>query len=251
MSRQTWETGHYQQHAGFVPTLGQAILDRLAPKAGEEILDLGCGDGVLTKQLMETGAIVKGIDSSESFIETCRARSIDAELMDGEAITYESCFDAVFSNAAMHWMKNPDAVANGVFRALRPGGRFVSEMGGFGNVGAIRAMFHVLLDQRGIDPMLHDPWYFPSPAAQTQVLERAGFNVVWTALVPRPTPLPTDMVGWLSTFGQSFAAALDSKDRPGLYEDVAKRLETILHDPATGTWYADYVRLRFEAHRPV
>ena len=127
-----WNAQKYQENVSFVPDIGRPVLDLLAPQAGEDILDLGCGDGSLTQSIRDFGCNVLGIDSSEDMIRSCRARGLPAEQMDGTQLTFGQEFDAVFSNAALHWMKEPDAVINGVARALRPGGRFVGAFGGMG-----------------------------------------------------------------------------------------------------------------------
>src|SRR5262249_52670220 len=128
---QTWSPSAYAHHAAFVPALGAGILEKLAPVAGERILDLGCGDGSLTERLIERGARVVGIDASPEMVAAARARGIDAHVMDATRLTFDHEFDAVFSNAVLHWIQNQDGVLAGVSRALVPGGRFVAEFGGF------------------------------------------------------------------------------------------------------------------------
>src|SRR4051794_22877021 len=131
---QTWDPKSYAHNAGFVAELGGGVLQLLAAQPGERVLDLGCGDGVLTEQLMRAGCKVVGVDSSAPQIEAAKARGLQALVVSGEALSFDSEFDAVFSNAALHWMRDADAVISGVYRALVPGGRFVAEMGGYGNV---------------------------------------------------------------------------------------------------------------------
>jgi SAM-dependent methyltransferase len=195
--------------------LGQAVVDLLEPRPGEHILDLGCGDGVLTQELAQTGAVVTGVDSSSELVYAARNRGLDIRLMDATALDFDQTFDAVFSNAALHWMRPPQAVIAGVARALRPGGRFVAELGGFGNVAAIRVALHTQLNHRGLDAVSLDPWYFPTLEDYARRLKAGGFLVRDIELIPRPTPLPTDMRGWLETFAESFTRALpaDRRDR--------------------------------------
>jgi len=133
---QPWNAANYERHARFVAELGAPVLDLLAPKPGEAILDLGCGDGALTERIAACGALVRGCDASPELIEAARARALRVDWADAQALPYAAEFDAVFSNAALHWMTRPADVAAGVRRALRPGGRFVGEFGGFGNVAA-------------------------------------------------------------------------------------------------------------------
>ncbi|UJR78378.1 class I SAM-dependent methyltransferase [Sandaracinus amylolyticus] len=251
MTRQTWDPGTYDTHARFVSDLGMPVVELLAPRRGERILDLGCGDGALTRALVELGCEVVGIDASEPFVAAARARGIDARVMDGHAIALEgeAPFDAVFSNAALHWMKDADAVIAGVRRVLRPGGRFVAECGGLGCVETIHRALIDALDARGHDGRAASPWYFPSAEDYGARLERAGFEVHAIALFPRPTPLPGDVIGWLETFAQRFTGVLPEAERPAYLEDVRARVEPALRDPS-GAWTADYVRLRFAAHLP-
>ncbi|MEQ9814379.1 MAG: methyltransferase domain-containing protein [Azospirillaceae bacterium] len=249
---QTWQPEGYQRHAGFVPTLGDAVLTLLAPRPGERILDLGCGDGVLTRRLTEAGATVVGIDGSAEMVAAARGVGLDARVMDGQAIDAgaliaDGRFDAVFSNAALHWMPAAEAVIAGVARVLRPGGRFVGEFGGHGNVAAIQVALHAALAARGIaDGAARSPWFYPSPRRYTEMLEAAGFAVDSIDLIPRPTPLPTDMRGWLGTFAQPFVSGLSQETAGAVLDDAAARLGPVLLDEY-GRWTADYVRLRFRA----
>ena len=165
-------------------------------------------------------------------------------MIDGERLAFAAEFDAVFSNAALHWMKDPDAVIAGVRRALRPGGRFVGEMGGRGCVARIVAALRRGLAAQGVDPAPIQPWYFPGDDEYRARLERAGFRVRSIALFPRPTPLPGDVGAWLETFGEAFLAA--APDARALVDGVREELRPFLCD-ADGRWAADYVRLRFAA----
>ena len=249
MTAQTWDPHAYQHNAGFVAVLGEPVLQLLAAKPGERILDLGCGDGVLTERLQQAGCQVVGVDSSAPQITAAQARGLSARVLSGEALDYTSEFDAVFSNAALHWMRDADAVIRGVYRALRPGGRFVAECGGFGCVAKIRGALGTALARRGFDLHAFDPWYFPEPEEYAARLQRAGFAVRSIALIPRPTPLPTGLAGWLETFAQTQLAAVPTAERTALIAEVCAQLEAELHGP--DGWSADYVRLRFAADKPV
>ena len=225
-----------------------AVVEWLAPQPGDRILDLGCGDGVLTLKLRDLGCDVVGVDSSPEFIDSARSLGLDARLLDGQELPFEGEFDAVFSNAALHWMKQPDRVIDGVWRALKPGGGFVGEFGGDGNVGAIVDALHRALADRNIDANSLHPWYFPTVEEYQTRLESRGFQVNKIALIPRPTPLPTDIRGWLQTFANPFLAVLPSGEREALLDEVVTRLEPTLQDES-GQWIADYVRLRFAAEK--
>ena len=245
-SDQIWNAEQYSENARFVSDLGMPVVELLAPVAGEAILDLGCGDGVLTRKLVDLGCVVVGVDASPAMVAAARARGLDARVMDGHALQFESAFDAVFSNAVLHWLKQPQKVIAGVWRALKPGGRFVGEFGGAGNVAVIVNAIDSALRARGIDPQPLNPWYNPTAEAYRALLQAVGFEVRSVDLFPRPTPLPGSLTAWLETFAKSFTAALPAADRSGFLDDVATRCQPALRDSA-GQWRADYVRLRFSA----
>lgn len=243
--RQTWSASTYDEHARFVSDLAGGVLDWLAPQSGERILDLGCGDGVLTADLAAKGAEVVGVDASENFVAACKAKGLDARVMDGEALTFSSEFDAVFSNAALHWMTRPERVVAGVARALKPKGRFVAEFGGHGNVAAIVTALHALAVRHGKDSAPAHPWFFPTVDAYRALLEAEGFAVKRIALIPRPTPLKTGMAAWLKLFNSPFFSQFGDG-----FDAAVKEAEDLLRFAlcdAQGNWTADYVRLRVEA----
>jgi trans-aconitate methyltransferase len=245
-NRQQWQPESYVKHAGFVAELGLAVVELLNPQPGERILDLGCGDGRLTEKLVQMGCEVVGVDGSAAQVAAAQAKGLTALVMDGQQLTFANEFDAVFSNAALHCMKQADAVVAGVRRALRENGRFVGEMGGHGNVDIIRTVLHEALRQRGIDPETADPWYFPTPEVYQAKLEAHGFRVTSIELIPRPTPLPGDISGWLDTFAESFTNCLPQNERARFVAALREELRPLLCDEA-GQWTADYVRLRFAA----
>lgn len=247
--RQRWDPERYARNAPFVPELGEPLIDLLQPRPGEKILDLGCGDGVLTEKIAAAGARVVGVDSSPDQVAAARARGLDARVADGQALDFEAAFDGVVSNAALHWMRAPDAVIEGVWRALRPGGRFVGEMGGAGNVARITAALTAALERRGIDGPAANPWFFPTPEDYTGRLRSRGFQVVHMDLFERPTPLPGELGGWLETFAESFLFCLPADERPAFIAEVAEALAGPLRDEQ-GCWHVDYVRLRFAACKP-
>jgi trans-aconitate methyltransferase len=247
--RQSWDPERYGRVARFVADLGMPVLDLLAPKPGERILDLGCGDGALTKKLAELGTVVVGVDASTEQIAAAQKLGLDARVADGEALRFPPAFDAVFTNAALHWMKKPDAVIAGVWRALRPGGRFVGEMGGFGNCATAIAALAAALAQCGIDAATLSPWYFPTPEAYGDKLRAAGFAVHRIETFPRPTPLPTRLGDWLDTFAESFLAAVPPAERAAVKAQTEALAAAKLQKP-DGSWFVDYVRLRFAAVKP-
>jgi trans-aconitate methyltransferase len=244
--RADWNPALYAANARFVSQLGQPVVELLAPRAGERILDLGCGDGVLTARLQASGCMVVGVDASPQMVAAAARLGLDARVMSGNALTFDREFDAVFSNAALHWMQRPSEVVAGVFRTLRPGGRFVAEMGGAGNISAIVKALAAALAERGLS--LRNPWYFPTADEYRRLLEQHGFSVRTIELFVRPTPLPGNIRGWLAAFGEPLLGDIGAADREAVTNDVLQRLEPQLCR-ADGTWIADYVRLRFAAHR--
>lgn len=251
MSTQTWDASCYAANAAFVPALGQPVLDLLEPRPGERILDLGCGDGVLTQKLAATGAKVVGVDSSAEMVAAALQRGLDARVMDATKLSFDQEFEAVFSNAVLHWIKDdPDAAIVSAYRALRSPGRFVGEMGGHGCVAAVNLALIVGLEKRGIqNAVSFCPWYFPTVEDYTARLEGAGFVAETVQLIPRPTPLPAGMRGWLETFANPFCAVLPEDQRGDFLDEATKLLSSVLRDEK-GRWTADYMRLRFVARKP-
>jgi trans-aconitate methyltransferase len=247
---QDWKADRYAQHAHFVPALGAPVLELLKPQPGERILDLGCGDGVLTEKIAAAGAIVVGVDAAADMIAAARKRGLDARVMEGGNLQFSEEFDGVFSNAALHWMKQDrDAVIAGVYRALKPGGRFVAEMGGHGCVAAITVALVAVLERHGIkDGAATIPWYFPTVDDYRARLESARFEVDYIELIPRPTPLPTNLAGWLELFAQPLLNRLPEDQRQQAVDEVVEMLRPVLCDEQ-GRWTGDYIRLRFAARR--
>lgn len=243
---QAWDPNVYATNARFVADLAGAVVDLLAPQPGERILDLGCGDGALTKKIAEAGADVLGVDASEDLVRATQDLGLSAQVVNGHHLEFSQAFDAVFSNAALHWMQDPEAVIAGVRRALKPGGRFVAEFGGAGNVAKLVAAIDEELTQRGQPGLKGHPWYFPTPDAYRALLEGHGFRVEQIGLIDRPTKLPGDIGGWLDTFADSFLRVLEPGDRAAARDGIVERLRDRIRDE-DGVWWADYVRLRFKA----
>lgn len=245
---QTWDPQQYEQNGAFVHGLAGGVLEWLNVQAGEQILDLGCGDGQLTHRILATGANVVGLDSSPQMAAAARALGIDVTVGSAEAIPFESAsFDAVFSNAALHWVHDHDATLSGVKRVLKPGGRFVAEFGGYGNIAAIRVAMRAALERFGFDGARDDVNYFPAPQIYTRRLEQHGFMVEKIALIPRPTALPEGgMSGWIRTFRRGVIESLPEDARDKVVDEATRLLAQVLSDEE-GNWSADYVRLRFVA----
>lgn len=246
---QTWDPHKYASNARFVADLGAPLVDLLAPRPGERVLDLGCGDGHLTLELARRGCRVLGVDSSRPQIDMARRRGLEAAVMDASRLDFRACFDAVFSNATLHWVKDADAAIAGVREALRPGGRFVAEFGGHLCVARIREGLGRALARRGIDAEACNPWYFPTAEEYGRRLQAGGFEVESLVHFKRPTPLPGALRGWLETFGHCFLAPVPEGEREAFLEEVEADCRPDLCD-ALGKWTADYTRLRFTARKP-
>lgn len=247
-----WNARDYAEHAAFVPALGSAVLGLLAPRAGEQVLDLGCGDGVLTQRIADAGALVLGLDCDPSMLAAAQARGLDVVAGDAQALEFEARFDAIFSNATLHWLPDQHRVAAGVFRALRPGGRYVGECGGFGNIAAIRTALRAVLTAHGFAPDGGGGQTYPTAAAFCAVQTAAGFVDVDAQIIPRPTLLSSGMRGWLKTFRGGFldSAGVPETARETVVAEVEALLAPVLRTP-DGEWIADYVRLRWQARKPL
>src|SRR5918998_1716818 len=250
-SRLRWDSELYDESFGIITQLGAGVIDLLAPRPGERIIDLGCGTGALTAQIATAGAEVVGIDASEAMIARARELypQLRFEVAKGEDFSVDAPVDAVFSNAALHWMSPPEAVAASVAQALEPGGRFVAEMGGIGNIATIVAATYQALAEEGIPrELVRNPWYFPTIGEYAALLERAGFEVRIMQLFDRPTPLddcPNGIADWLRMFGGELLALLPADRRTRVQERVNELTWPRLQ--REGRWVADYRRLRFMA----
>lgn len=246
-----WDPDRYEDDHAFVAEYGESVLDLLDPQSGECVLDLGCGPGDLTAAIQERGADAVGVDAAASMVDRARERHPSCEFVQADARSFADDavpvggFDAVFSNAALHWIPEADQddVLSEVHAVLAPGGRFVAELGGVGNVQTIETAVRDELRERGYG--VESPWYFPSIGAYTPRLEAAGFEVRQAVLFDRPTELDGGVESWLRMFGDEYFAALPEAETTDVIEAVADAVRPALYDD--GTWVADYRRLRFVA----
>jgi SAM-dependent methyltransferase len=242
-STSKWDAKDYARVGGFIAELGQAALDLLDPQPGERILDVGCGEGTLTRKIVARGASVLGIDNSPEMIAAARAAGIDAVLMDAADMPLSAEFDAAFSNAALHWVLEKERAARAIFRALKPGGRFAGEMGGEGNLQTLREALDEELIIRGyVAPVEASNWY-ASPEEFAAVYENAGFGEIDARLIERPTPIEHGVAAWVTTFRKGWL------DRAQVPEDERAEIGAAVAD-RIGSDVADYVRLRFIMRKP-
>jgi Trans-aconitate methyltransferase len=250
-STQAWNPGTYDTQLGFVSKLGKGILDWLDPRQDEQILDLGCGTGDLAAEISGIGAKVTGMDQSEAMIISARNKYPDIDFLvgDGEQFSLDARFDAIFSNAALHWMKDATGVIQSVRNALKNGGRFVAEFGGKSNVDTFVQAFYQVMPRYGINPAERNPWFFPSIGEYTSLLEQYGFEVRIAEHFDRPTPLPEGEKGvmhWLDGFGDAFFKGLGAAHRQTakqeVYEEAKQKLQVV-----NGVYQADYRRIRVAA----
>ena len=248
MATQTWDPLAYERNGAFVHGLADGVLEWLDVQPDEYVLDLGCGDGHLTKRIAGCCAHVLGVDASAEMVKAARERGVEAEHAKAEELPFrDATFDAVFSNAVLHWVRDQERMMQQVHRVLKPGGRFVAEMGGHGNVAAIHVAFTAILQKHGFGEREKGINYYPSAAAYSELLGRNGFSVEKIALIPRPTKLAeSGLDGWLRTFRRGVLEGLSVDVRESVVRETVQLLEPALRDEA-GNWIADYVRLRFVA----
>ena len=249
---QSWNADLYQSKCSFVWEFGRDLLALLDPHPGERILDAGCGTGQLTGEIARTGAEVTGIDKSPAMIAQARenAPGILFKVRDLCALEFAAEFDAVFSNAVLHWVTRADEAVAGITRALKPGGRFVAEMGGHGNIRVLMDASDRALQTLGVrDPGRFHPWFFPTIGEYSSLLERHGFEVTFASLFDRPTPLEGGeeaIPEWLRMFGDRLAQSLTPEQVPEWYRLTRDFAAPTLR--REGVWFADYRRLRIAAH---
>ena len=242
-STSRWDAADYAEVGGFVAELGAAALDLLDPQPGETILDVGCGEGALTEKIAERGTRVVGIDNSPEMVAAAQARGLDARLVDVADMGFAAEFDAVFSNATLHWVLAKEEAARSITFALKPGGRFAGEMGGTGNLQRLREALDDELIIRGYVPPSGSTNWYPSPEEFAAVYEAAGFTGIDARLIERPTVIEHELAAWVTTFRKGWL------DRSGVPDAERAEIATAVASRFTDN-VADYVRLRFIMRKP-
>jgi trans-aconitate methyltransferase len=251
ITEQAWNPTHYDRAGAFVPQLAGDLIELLAPRPGERVLDLGSGTGDLTQQLAAAGARPLGLDASREMVAAAARKHPNLSFVvgDGQQLSFDGEFDAVFSNATLHWLPRADDVAAGVARALRPGGRFVAEFGGARNVQSVRDAMQAELAARGIEGYATPAWFFPSVPQYARVLEQAGLFVHSLVWFERPTRLDgaCGLADWLELFCLPLLRALGER-RAEVVQGVEQRCRAQLF--TDDAWWLDYTRLRVVASKP-
>lgn len=255
MTTMKWNAELYDNKHAFVSQYGESVLELLDVKPGERILDLGCGTGDLAKQIQEHGAEVIGIDASPEMIAKAKVKypELDFSVANAASFHFDEPFDAVFTNAVLHWIHDADGVIKSVYNALKPGGRFVGEFGGKGNNELIMAAASTVLRDHGyINGDITLPWYFPSTAEYAAKLEAGGFRVTFTSHFDRPTLLQDGREGivkWFSMFGSTLFQQIPANELQQILNEITDLLQPT--NEVDGQWYADYKRLRFVAVKEI
>jgi 2-isopropylmalate synthase len=249
-SRETnnnWNADKYRKHAGFVSDLATPVVELLNPKEGEKILDIGCGDGILSLTIEKYGTEVVGIDLSENMVAKARENGLDARVMSVTDMPFDREFDAVFSNAMLHWVKEPKLAVESIARALKSNGRFIAEFGGYGNISSIIKAMKEVFQKHPEYGEIDDFWYFPTTKEYRSILKEYGFEVRYIELIPRPTPID-DISNWLMIFTNGFTKHLSDSEHMEFRDEVRELLKETNYSQKEG-WMADYVRIRIEAYK--
>ncbi|MGW5362124.1 class I SAM-dependent methyltransferase [Actinopolymorpha pittospori] len=249
MTSQTWNASLYDDKHGFVSALGAGVIDLLDARPGERVLDVGCGTGDHVASLRAAGVEVTGVDASADMISRAREKFPDlpVRVADVRDLPFDAEFDAVLSNATLHWVREAPAAASSIARALAPGGRFVAEFGGAGNIATIADGARTLREDLGLAPV-QSPWFFPTIGVYAAMLEAVGLEVSGAWLFDRPTQLAGEdgLANWLRMFCAHLLAGVPDVD--AFLAELAIRLRPVLY--RDGSWWADYRRIRVTAVKP-
>lgn len=241
-----WNVEQYQQLLSSVPGAGKILIELLAPVPGERVLDIGCGDGSITEKILRHGCEVIGVDASMKMVTAASKRGIDARYMDARYLTFDNEFDAVFSHAALHWIKDTELAIGAIAKALKANGRFVAECGVIGNISLIESALILVLNEMGYDGQQLNPWHHISPNAYRILFTHYGLVVELLRVTPCMVALPRGMREWLQTFVAPFLSAVPLSEHETTFEKVENRLRPVLMDQ-NGVWHVDYVRMWVKA----
>ncbi len=244
-----WNADRYNKHADFVSNLAFPVIELLNPKENEKILDLGCGDGTLAVEIEKFDAQVIAVDLSESMVAKTQEKGIKASVMSATELTFKNEFDAVFSNAVLHWVKDSDKAIKKIFKSLKPKGRFIAEFGGYGNIKFLTDAMQKVFNEHKEFGVFNNPWNFPKDTDYKQLLEENNFNVEYIELIPRPTKID-DISNWLDIFANGIISHLTQGQQSVFKQEVRKILKPKIYSKKDG-WVADYVRLRLKAYKRV
>jgi 2-isopropylmalate synthase len=242
-----WNADRYNKHASFVSELALPVVALLNPKADEKILDLGCGEGTLALEIENCGAKVTCVDLSEDMVNKSNAKGLNAKVMNVTDMPFKEVFDAIFSNAMLHWVKEHELAVANIYRALKKGGRFVAEFGGEGNVHYIIEAMREVFNRHPEYGKFDDFWFFPSTEEYQNMLEKQGFEVTYIERIPRPTPID-DIANWLAVFSNGVTENLTQEEQDIFRDEVREILKSKIYSQKEG-WVADYVRIRVEAFK--
>lgn len=240
-----WNAQKYNKHADFVSKLGTTVVTLLKPQKDERILDLGCGEGTLALEIQEFKSKVIAVDLSAEMVEMAKQKKIEAYVMGATELKFENEFDAVFSNAVLHWVKDAPLAIQGVHKSLKQNGRFVAEFGGYENIKALTDAMQEIFDKHPEYGEFLNPWYFPKEIEYKKLLESNGFKVEFIKTIQRPTPID-DIYNWLTVFANGIISNLSNEQQTNFKNEVREILKTKIYTEKNG-WVADYVRLRFKA----
>ena len=242
-----WNAKEYNKNADFVSKMALPVVELLAPKKDEKILDLGCGDGTLSLEIQKYGAEVIGVDLSADMVEKSQLKGVEASLMSATELTFSDAFDAVFSNAVLHWVDDASLAIANVNQALKINGRFVGEFGGYGNIESLQEAIQTVFERHREYGEFQNPWYLPKKEEYAKLLQEGGFCVQYIEIIKRPTPIG-DIKEWLDIFANGIMQNVPTSKKESFKKEVESILKPKLFTPQDG-WVLDYVRLRFKAQK--
>ena len=248
-----WNASLYDEKHSFVFKYGEDLVELLRPQNGERILDLGCGTGYLTSVIAASGAMVIGIDSSIEMVTKAKTEypQLEFQVQNATDFHFDEHFDAVFSNAVLHWILEKEKAVDCIYNNLKRQGRLVLEMGGRNNVmKIIKALQKSLVKNGFVENAEMSLWYFPTLGEYTSLLESKGFRVNYAIYYDRETKLNDDKNGikdWLKMFAAHYFNGIAENIVADILSDVQDILEPTNY--RNGNWYADYRRLRLVAFK--